>query len=146
MKIHHIGYAVPSIKDAVAGFFNEGAGYEEASEIKCNRDRNIRVQFLKNAESGIIVELVEPMETDEGKPEVSSVLKRGKGYACPYHICYQVDDIQESVLEYLDKGFHQVSEIEDAPSIGESARVVFLIKKSVGIIELVEVKDSRTGY
>ena len=62
-----------------------------------------------------------------------------KKYAnTPYHICYRVDDLRESVSSLKEMGFLIFKETEKAPVISDCAEVVFLMHSRMGIIELVQ--------
>jgi methylmalonyl-CoA/ethylmalonyl-CoA epimerase len=78
------------------------------------------------------VELIEPV--DDSSP-MYPLLKRYKN--TPYHICYEVDDLEASIAELSTKGYTVMQEPLEAPCI-ENKRVSFLINSNLGIIELVE--------
>ena len=80
------------------------------------------------------LELIEPNENSEIFP----LLKR---YANnPYHVCYEVDDIDKAVSDCVNKGFLLFKERMCAEAISKDALVVFLMHAKVGIIELVQDK------
>ena len=56
----------------------------------------------------------------------------------PYHICYQCDNLEETIHELKAEKFMLFKEPAPAPVIGEHARVAFLMNARAGMIELVE--------
>lgn len=129
MKVHHIGYAVKRLDKAAELF--EGLGYA-AGEITEDEARRVKILFMKNEHA--CVELVAP----NGEPNsVDGVLN--KNGPTPYHICYEVADMEEAVGKLKENGWMVVREAEAAPAIG-GASVVFLYNRHIGMIELVEIK------
>lgn len=58
-----------------------------------------------------------------------------------YHICYEVDNIKESILDLRTKGFFLIQKEAPAIALGNK-NVVFLFHKYMGIIELLESGDN----
>lgn len=129
MKVHHIGYAVKRLEKAAEVFAVLGYTLGEITE---DESRHIRIMFLENGTER--VELVAP--NGENTP-VDGILKSVG--PTPYHICYEVSDINTAMDELKEKGFVTVKEPERAPAIGGAA-VAFMYNARVGLIELVEIK------
>ncbi len=129
MKVHHIGYAVKRLEKAAEVFAT--LGYT-MGEITKDESRRIRIMFLENGAER--VELVAP---DGDDTPVDGILKSTG--PTPYHICYEVQDINAATDELKTKGFVTVKEPEPAPAIG-GATVAFMYNARVGLIELVEIK------
>lgn len=128
MKIHHIGYLVKNIENAIDVLLS--LGYVCESEIFFDQYRGIDIVFMVNG--GYRIELVSP-KTDTSV--VADTLKKiGNS---PYHICYCTHDIQSSALELKRQKFITIDEPAAAPAI-EGKKVVFLFNKQIGIVELVE--------
>ena len=88
MKVHHIGYLVSDMKDALKEFHR--LGYEVRQETMYDPLRNINICFVENGST--LVELIEP-----GKDcALFTKLHRKIGNA-PYHIGY-ITDIGGGVL------------------------------------------------
>lgn len=83
------------------------------------------------------MELVAPRRTSS----LYGLLKVYKNTA--YHICYQVDSIQEEVVRMEQNGYRMFREPEPAPAIGENASVAFLMSPAIGMVELLEMKQTR---
>lgn len=132
MKIHHIAYAVASIEAARSKM--EYLGYEVSQSVMSDTLRNIKIEFMKHTESGMVIELVEP----EGEPNpVSGCLDKNNGMAVPYHICYETENLEQEIEKARKNGFMMIQKPAPAPAIG-GRRVAFLVSKDGGMIELVE--------
>ena len=128
MKIHHIGYAVKNLEDSIKEF--EKLGYKRMKNKVIDKKRKVIIQFVENGE--YIVELIAPL--NEESP-ISNILKN-KGNS-PYHICYETDMVKNKIEELSNSGFIIITELYEAPAIDDK-RVVFLYKRNVGLIELLE--------
>ena len=127
-EIQHIGYLVRNIDKTIPLY--EQLGFELSVEKKYDAIRKSYLCFLKG--KGICIELIEPTKESELYPLM-------KKYAnTPYHICYRVDDLRESVSSLKEMGFLIFKETEKAPVISDCAEVVFLMHSRMGIIELVQ--------
>ena len=128
MQIDHIGYVVKNIDRAMMEF--EKLGYEKCSTFFDDDKRNVKILFIKK--NDYILELVEPK--DESSDAYSYLKKLQNG---PYHICYKVDNIDESISNLVEEGYMVVKEKCEAIAFGNK-KVCFLYKRSMGLIELVE--------
>jgi len=128
MKVHHVGYAVKSIEDARKEF--ELLGFRCESETVLDNIRKVRILFMTNDTCRI--ELIEPNESDN---PIESILK--KVGSSPYHICYESEDIENDARLLKEKGFRVISDVSEAPALGNK-NVCFLYSKDIGIIELVQ--------
>ena len=119
----HIGIAVFDIEKAA--FDYRALGYE-VGEAK-----NVDVFQAKAAYASKVnsptIELLEP--ADEKSPVASG----------PYHTCYAVCDIQEAMLEMRRNSFLPLGKPVPGPGL-DNALTVFMYKKSIGLIQLVERK------
>lgn len=129
MKINHIGYAVKNIDNSIKDF--EILGFEKISEITEDKMRKVRIVFIKN--ESYVLELIEPM--DEDSP-VSKLIKKAGN--TPYHLCYETDNIDLATQRLLKNKYIKISEVENAFAL-KNKKVCFLYKKSIGIIELIEI-------
>lgn len=128
VSIHHIGYLVKNVFEAVDTFLD--MGYEKESDIVYDKFRDIDICFL--LKEGYRVELVAP----KSKESVVGKLYKKIGNA-PYHICYEVCDLEQSIEEYIGKGFIIWDEPNIAPAL-DNHHVVFLMERHMGIVELLE--------
>ena len=129
LRIHHIGYAVKDIDKAIDKFASLGYAIPEKQE---DVSRNVTIVFAEK--DGYCVELISPLCSEKPSP-VDSILK--KNGSTPYHICYEVDNIQEACAVLKKERYLMISDISPAPAINDR-NVVFLHNAAVGIIELVE--------
>lgn len=135
MKIDHIGYLSKDIYASIDAF--KTLGYTQVTEIfrddienSDGSKRNVFLCFLDNG--GTRIELVSPI--DESSDVYDRLKRHGEG---PYHICYQVRDL-ESAIANLKRDRWLVLK-PPVPAIAfDGARVAFLVKTGVGLIELVE--------
>lgn len=128
MKIHHIGYLVKDINKSIEAF--EKLGLKKYTDVCFDRDRDSDICFLgENHE----IELVQPHKESDIYP----LLKQFNN--APYHVCYEVEDIDNSIQEYVSKGFLLFKEKTRANAISSQALVAFLIHAKIGIIELVQM-------
>ncbi len=128
MNIHHVGYLTKDLNKAQDEFL--ALGFVVEQEKAYDEHRKINISFIVNG--NYRVELIEPV--DDSSP-MYPLLKRYKN--TPYHICYEVDDLEASIAELSTKGYTVMQEPLEAPCI-ENKRVSFLINSNLGIIELVE--------
>ena len=128
LKVHHIGYAVPSIEQSLPEF--EALGWTVCSGITEDASRKVRIQFICMGEE--VVELVAPLT--ENSP-IRKTLQKGSG--TPYHICYEVDSLEDAEAELKGKRFMVFKKPSPAPAIG-MRRVEWFYSRNGGILELVE--------
>ncbi len=128
MRFHHIGMAVKDI-DATAAIYKDG-GYK-MSEVVFDPFQNVNICWLTKKDAPI-VELLAPV--DEKSPVNKTLEKVG---VSPYHCCYIVDDLDNSVSELRKQRYVMVSKPAEAVAF-KGSRVCFLFNKNVGLIELVE--------
>jgi len=100
-----------------------------------DRDRKVKLALVKVQE--IIIEFVQPLTSDS---PVSNLLKRlGSGV---YHVCFEVEDIDEKIEELEKRGF-LVIEKPSSAAIFDGNKVAFLYHRALGIVEIVEKGGSK---
>ncbi len=127
MRPHHIGYLVRDMESAAKEF--ERLGYVVASPIVYDEYRDIDICFLEN--QGLRVELVTPMSE---KSVVYGLLK--KRGPMPYHICYEVDNIEAHSHMLRERGYVPMGESMPAPAI-RGVPAAFFFHSKLGIVELI---------
>lgn len=127
MKVHHVGYLVKRMDQAVHEF--EQLGFVEEHKLVYDSIRKINIVFMKSGDYRI--ELVCP---DKESP-IYGLMKRYKN--SPYHICYECDDLQLQIQPLTETGCLVIQEPCIAPAIN-NRRVAFLMNSEIGMIELVE--------
>jgi methylmalonyl-CoA/ethylmalonyl-CoA epimerase len=127
-RFHHVGMAVQEIGRSMEllrsllGAEPEGPRYEDSNQ-------GVRIQFVRAGD--LRIELLE----SAGSPgPLDSILRRGIAL---YHVCYEVDDLDERLLGLVNGGAKVVSGPKSAVAF-DGRRVAFVIVQGL-MIELVEV-------
>lgn len=129
MKIHHVGYLTKKLEKSREQFLALGFSVEKPS--KYDEIREINIEFL--TKDGYRVELIEPTGRDS---RMYPLLKSYRN--TPYHFCYEVGDINKAIEELEELNYQVIDPPQTAPCI-DGAPVAFLMHRSMGIIELVEI-------
>jgi len=128
-KINHIAVAVNNVEEA-ANFYQNVLGLT-LSRVEVVTAQKTKVGFFKIGESNI--ELVEPAEPDS--PLVKFLEAKGQGI---HHICFEVDDIESVIRDFVEKG---ATMVDQKPRPGaHNTKVAFIHPKSSNgvLIELCE--------
>ena len=128
MRFHHIGMAVFDI-EATASQYELG-GYKRSAVIY-DPIQNVSICWMTK-EGAPTIELLAPQDA---KSPVNKTLE--KAGVAPYHCCYVVDDLEDSIAELRKQKYILISKPADAVAFCGS-RVCFLFNKNIGVIELVE--------
>lgn len=132
MYIHHVGYLCKDIEKTKMDFLS--LGYVVEQEAIRDELRDLNILFLRNG--AYRIELVKPNRNSSIYP----LLKTYKN--APYHICYGVANLEDAIASFtLKGGYIVIQEPMCAPAI-RNRKVCFLVKKSLGMIELVEEKEN----
>lgn len=131
LRFHHIGIACRDI-EKTRGFYLT-MGYE-ASAVTEDPIQHVRICFLE-MQGAPRLELLEPL--DDVSPVKRTLETAG---VTPYHLCYEVDDIEMAIDELRGQRFLVVSAPVPACAMNDR-RVAFLFKKDNGLVELVEAQD-----
>lgn len=129
MRIHHIGYYVPNIDKAVLGF--KALGYYAEGNKTSDSERGINVLFINNGH--IRIELI---EKNSEKSDVD-YWANGNG-AIPYHICYEVSDVDKEIKELKKQKFIVIKKKNTAIAL-DNREVVFMYSKYAGFVELLDM-------
>ena len=143
MKMHHMGFFVKDIektkkKYEELGFYNSPRVGNP--DIQDDPNRNIRILFMENGEDDVMLEFVQLLDPEKKSP-LDFILKGGAGKysdTIPYHICYEVEDIDAATLELRKKHYIVINPKEPTTEILYHKNVVFLFNKNAGILELIE--------
>ena len=126
MVLNHIGYITETIEDTRSDFVSLGYCAGNIVDFPAHK---CRVCFLKR-DGEIIVELVEPYEENKSLRKLAS-----RGVA-PYHLCYEVDNIDESSINLQKLGYVPLSEPVAAPAF-DNRRICYFWGRGTGYIELL---------
>lgn len=127
LKVHHIGFATDNIEATSAFYLNNGY---KAGDIIFDEIQRTNICFLTK-EGEPALELIQPANE---KSSVNKILN--KNGVCPYHICYEVDDIDQAFDAMCEEGFTPLFRPVEAVAI-EDRLICYFWKKEVGFVELV---------
>ncbi|NMC60961.1 MAG: VOC family protein [Candidatus Methanofastidiosa archaeon] len=133
LRFHHLGIATRSINDVAKMYMKFGY---TMSTIKVESTQNVRISFLSKSGSPTI-ELVEP--TTDNTPITRIIRQSG---TTPYHICYEVDNIEETILELESLDFRLLFEPISSEAM-ENGLFCYLFSPTIGLIELFQRKASK---
>lgn len=125
--LDHIGIAVRSI-DAASIYAALGLSIDHVETVA---SQGVRTAFLSVGDSNL--ELLEPTGPDSSVAKF--IEKRGEGI---HHLCFRVDNIEQSLRELKEKGFRLINE-HPVPG-AHGCRVAFL-HPSAGNGVLIELSE-----
>lgn len=125
---HHLGIATRSIENCVSIYSKLGYSI---SDIRVEPSQNVKICFLSK-EGGPLLELVEPQNKDS---PVSNIVKNSG--TTPYHTCYQVENLQESLDELEGLNFRVLFEPLKSEAMDEGL-FCYLFSAEIGLIELYQ--------
>ena len=109
-------------------------GYKQLTPIVEDSTQKVRVVLIGTSmDDPVNIELISPIGEDS---PVNDVLKRRQPI---YHLCYEVDNIEEAGAEARKNGAVPISQPVEAPLFDER-KICFLYTKDHYVIELVESK------
>ncbi|GHV79563.1 lactoylglutathione lyase [Spirochaetia bacterium] len=127
---HHIGYAVSDIH--VTSEFYIKAGWT-LSEIFIDKVQNSQIAFLSKLNFPLM-ELVAPI--NEYSPVIKTLDKIG---VTPYHICYEIEDIEQAVIDLKKQRFLLLFKPVPASAFG-NRKICYLYNQHTGLIELLSIR------
>lgn len=128
IKIHHYGLATDDLEKSIKTMC--ALGYV-VGEIIIDPVQRVRVAFASRPQEAMI-ELI--CDADENGPTHHIISKTGNGL---YHICYEVDDLEGTIIKLRDKGF--LLKKSPVPAVACAGRkIAWMYNRSIGLIELLE--------
>lgn len=132
LRINHVGYAIRDINKTAQYYLDAGW---QMSEIFKEEVQHTQIAFLTK-DGFPAIELVAPLKEGEPSPVDTILQKIG---CSTYHVCYDVDDIEQAVEDLFDEGFKPL--FEPVPSVAmDGHEICYLHHLHVGLIELVSTK------
>ena len=123
MKLHHLGIATKNIQKTE--FFVKNT-HDLKNSIGPIWDKNLNANLkLLEINNGVSIELVEG-------PIVGSFVKKNINL---YHFCYEVEDINFKVNEFINNGGFII--VKPTPALLFENRLVTFISTPIGIIDLL---------
>ena len=133
MRFHHVGYAVDSIDQYLEDFMAPLFAPVSVSENFADEIQQVRVCFVE-MQGGTVIELVEPLEPES---PVNDVIGSTRGGV--YHLCYEVDDLDATMMSFRKKRCMPLG--TPVPAIAfDNRSIVFLMTPQRDLIELVEAE------
>lgn len=129
LGINHIGYAVRDINKTAQYYLNAGW---TLSEVFDEEVQQAKIAFLTK-EGFTKIELVAPIK--EGIPSPVDTILQKIGCST-YHICYDVEDIEQAVEDLFEEGFKPLFDPVESVAM-EGHKICYLYHLHVGLIELV---------
>ena len=126
MKLHHIGYLTDSIEESRSGFLLLGYVAGETTDFPAHK---CKICMLYK-EGEITIELVEPYQDNK------SLRKQMQNGVTPYHICYEVHNIDRQIDTLIGGGYFLLSKPVPAPAFQDKL-ICYLWSRATGFIELV---------
>ncbi len=136
MTFHHVGVAVKNLATAL-GYYTDLFGLRQICEPVEVAGEHVRVCFLEAA-PGMLIELVEGL--GEKSPVADIVERTGAG---PYHLCYQVSDLDKAIRQLRAGGCMRLKRFE-RPGPGPR-RFAFLLTPDRQLFELCETEPSEVS-
>ncbi len=131
MSFHHIGYAVPEISCTASHYVDAGWSL---SSIVDDPYQKCKIAFLRR-EGFPTIELVEQFDkVDNGGSSLNSFLKNG---VTPYHICYEVHNIYDSISELRKQKYLLLFNPVPAAALDDRL-ICYMMHPQVGLIELLQ--------
>jgi methylmalonyl-CoA/ethylmalonyl-CoA epimerase len=128
--IHHIGIAVWNLESALRNY-ETLLDYKLIAGPVSDPIQKVSVCFLSRGEEDTVIELVAPLGPNS---PVDRTLKKGGG---PYHICYQVSDINAAISHFIEQGSLLLS--GPVPAVAfEMREIAWLMTESNLLVELVQ--------
>jgi methylmalonyl-CoA/ethylmalonyl-CoA epimerase len=133
---HHVGVAVRDLSKAIP-LYKTLLNYELKSGPFDDPIQNVSVCILSRGEGDTAIELVAPLGPNS---PIDRTLKKGGG---PYHVCYQVPDINAAIRHLTEQGSFLVS--GPVPAVAFEMRQVAWIMTEVDLlIELLEENSAQS--
>lgn len=129
---HHVGIAVRDLA-ATLTEYTELFGYELRSGPFDDPIQRVSVCFMSRGNGDPTLELVGALGPDS---PIGHYLRRGGG---PYHVCYEVPDLDAAIAGLLDKGALLISEPVPATAFG-MRKIAWLMTATEQLIELLQAR------
>ena len=130
LTFHHIGIVCRDIEKTKPFYLMMGY---MASPVVEDPLQHVRICFLEKGGAPRL-ELLEPL--DEQNPVARTLATAG---VTPYHMCYEVQDIEAAIASLREQRFLLVNGPVPACAM-DNRRIAFLFQKNTGLVELVEAQ------
>ena len=128
-RLDHVGIAVADL-DAAVRTYARSFGAVAESETFLDENQQVRLRFMNLG--GLRIELLQP---DPEHSALENIVKRGIGL---YHVCYEVDDLDDELERLKAGGVKVISPPKPAVAFG-NRRVAFTMCQGL-MVELLEAE------
>jgi methylmalonyl-CoA/ethylmalonyl-CoA epimerase len=131
LRLHHVGFVVASIDDAMPGFVRsmmaewDGRSFEDPLQ-------KAKVAFLTTRAGDPQIELVEPLSEDS--PVRRFLQEKGGGL---HHVCYEVAELERELADFRSRGAVIARRPKPAVAFG-GRRIAWVITTEKLLVELLE--------
>jgi methylmalonyl-CoA/ethylmalonyl-CoA epimerase len=102
LRLNHIGFVTKEMSDYIRFF--EAMGFKDATTAVESHRQQVNAAFVKVSPADAIhIELLESL--DANSPISNFLRKRGEGL---HHLCFETDDLQDTVDTLVKKGFRLI--------------------------------------
>jgi len=134
LEFHHIGVVTSNLEKAVKTY--KALGFIVSTEPVEVTSQQVKVCFLEKVHHPKI-ELIIPF--GDSSPVKNLIQKCGSG---PYHLCYKTNDLKKSIKDLRADKFLILSK-PVASNAFDNDQIIFAFKNEIGLIEIVEDKNSK---
>ncbi len=140
MKLDHIGLVVDNIKELTE--LLRTIGFRTITEAVPFDTLNVTASFVNAGnDTDVYIEVLEP--TADNSPISNFLKKKGGGL---HHLCFEVDDIEKTSKELVEKGLQMVEPPVDCRAYDinlqrrskNTSRIAFFLVSKRLLIELIE--------
>lgn len=132
LNIHHYGLATNDLEKSIESF--RVLGYE-VGPTYVDPLQKVKLAFVSRPGEPLI-EIICDLDTDG--PTQKIVAKSGSGF---YHLCYEVDDIEQTIEKFRVLGF--LLRHKPVPAVAFAGRkIAWLYHRYIGLVELLEKPDA----
>ena len=128
---HHVGVAVRNLEESIPAYKNL-FGYEVTSGPFDDPIQHVSVCFLSRGEGDPAIELVAPLGPNS---PIDRTLKKGGG---TYHICYEVQNINDAIEHLTGQGSSLLSGPVPAVAFGLREIAWLMTNDAYLLVELVQ--------
>ncbi|MGD0973197.1 MAG: VOC family protein [Candidatus Korobacteraceae bacterium] len=131
MRLHHLGFVVPDICDALDRFAR-ALGATSDGRIWEDPHQSVKVSFLTTQPNGPQVELVQPI--GDSSPVARFLREKGGGL---HHACYEVDNLEDQIVKMRSAGGILARKPKPAVAF-DGRRIAWILTSDKFLIELLE--------
>jgi len=131
MRLHHLGFVVPDIRDALDRFARS-LGATSDGRIWEDPHQSVKVSFLTTQPNDAQVELVQPI--GDNSPVARFLREKGGGL---HHACYEVDNLEDQIVMMRSAGGILARKPKPAVAF-DGRRIAWILTSDKFLIELLE--------